>query len=206
MPLREIINATIDSKFDDKLKEDIVNNQFDALKQKMDEYIGDNRNQLTEVNQDIATLRKEMEAVKNLAEKLKGLIATENSRVALTACLLGANFHTKAGKPIKFTNIKTSIGMTDLSAYKSTGTFICTVAGLYHVSAVMVSATNNAAIRIYKNNEVIITTYYGKTDGYPETSTSVFVKMLDVGDEITVGTASNQYIYEHSCFTIVKLN
>ncbi|XP_063399415.1 uncharacterized protein LOC134684054 [Mytilus trossulus] len=67
-PLRQMINATIECKVNEKLKEDIVSskilgkvNKFDALQQKMDEHIGDNRNQMTEVNQDIATLRKEME-------------------------------------------------------------------------------------------------------------------------------------------------
>ncbi|VDH98583.1 Hypothetical predicted protein [Mytilus galloprovincialis] len=81
MPLREIINATIEFKFDGKLKEDIVsskvlgkvNNKFDALQQKMDEHIGDNRNQLTEVNQDIATLRKAMEELTNLAKTVNDM-------------------------------------------------------------------------------------------------------------------------------------
>ncbi|CAC5401332.1 unnamed protein product [Mytilus coruscus] len=60
MPLREIINSTVERQINEKLKEDIlsskvlgkVNNKLDSLQQKIDEHMdGDNRNQMTEVNQ-----------------------------------------------------------------------------------------------------------------------------------------------------------
>ncbi|XP_052087820.1 uncharacterized protein LOC127724847 [Mytilus californianus] len=131
-------------------------------------------------------------------------IALKQQKVALTACHTGSTV--LGGKVVQFPNIKANIGISDLSAYKTTGKFICTIAGLYHVSAVMMTHTNNQYYYIYKNNDDMIDTYYGKVDGSYQTRTRVFVTMLDVGDEITVRTAGSQYIYQHSCFTIVKLN
>ncbi|CAC5402658.1 C1QL [Mytilus coruscus] len=130
-------------------------------------------------------------------------IALKQQKVALTACGTGSTV--SARKVEHFLNIKTNIGITDLSAYKSTGKFVCTVAGLYHVSAVMMSNTDGQYYMIYKNNDNMITTLYSKVYNH-QTRTSVFVTMLDVGDEITVRTSGSQYIYQNSCFTIVKLN
>ncbi|CAC5383419.1 C1QL [Mytilus coruscus] len=131
-------------------------------------------------------------------------IALKQQKVALTACHAGSTV--SSGKIVHFRNIKTNIGITDLSAYKSTGKFVCTVTGLYHVSAVMMSYTEGVFYYIYKNNDNMIETYYGKVDGSYQTRTRVFVTMLDVGDEITVRTGGSQYIYHNSCFTIVKIN
>lgn len=111
-----------------------------------------------------------------------------------------------AGQIVQFSEIKTDIGIADLSSYKSTGKFVCTVAGLYHISAVMMSTTNDALYDICKNNGVIFTAFYGKIDRYYKTTTSVIVTILNVGDEITVTTGSSQFIEKFSCFTIVKLN
>lgn len=108
---------------------------------------------------------------------------------------------------VQFSEIRTDIGIADLSSYKSTGQFVCTVAGLYHISAVMMSNTNDASYYIYKKNSKIFTTFYGKIDSnYYKTRTSVIVTILNVGDEITVRTSGSQFIYDDSCFTIVKLN
>ncbi|VDH98585.1 Hypothetical predicted protein [Mytilus galloprovincialis] len=64
-PLMAIVDTTnisshIVRSIEKPLRE-MVNVKFDALQQKMDEHMEDNRNQMTEVNQDIATLRKEIE-------------------------------------------------------------------------------------------------------------------------------------------------
>lgn len=83
MPLREIINSTIECKINDKLKEDIVssqvlqnvNDQMDTLQQTIDKHIGDNRGKFTEVKQEIAALRKEMEEtiLRRRIEQMKNL-------------------------------------------------------------------------------------------------------------------------------------
>ncbi|VDI63222.1 Hypothetical predicted protein [Mytilus galloprovincialis] len=130
-------------------------------------------------------------------------VALKQQKVALTACATGSTV--PGGTVVHFPTIQTNIGITNLSAYKSTGKFVCTVAGLYHVSAVMMSNTDGQYYYIYKNSGRMITTYYGKVYHY-QTRTRVFVTMLDVGDEITVRTEGSQLIYQYSCFTIVKLN
>ncbi|VDI58435.1 Hypothetical predicted protein [Mytilus galloprovincialis] len=130
-------------------------------------------------------------------------IDLKQKKVALTACATGSTV--PGGTVVHFPTIQTNIGITNLSAYKSTGKFVCTVAGLYHVSAVMMSNTDGQYYYIYKNSGRMITTYYGKVYHY-QTRTRVFVTMLDVGDEITVRTEGSQLIYQYSCFTIVKLN
>ncbi|XP_076079201.1 uncharacterized protein LOC143049468 [Mytilus galloprovincialis] len=131
-------------------------------------------------------------------------IALKQQKVAFTAC---ATYDTvSGGTVVQFPNIKTNIGITDLSAYISTGKFVCTIAGLYHVSAVMMSGTNDEYYHIYKNNDKMITTFYGHVESLYQTRTRVFVTMLDVGDEITVRTGGSQLIYNDSCFTIVRLN
>ncbi|VDI81869.1 Hypothetical predicted protein, partial [Mytilus galloprovincialis] len=111
-------------------------------------------------------------------------IALNQQKVALTACH-SRQSTVSSGKIVHFSDIRTNIGIIDVSSYKSTGKFVCTVAGLYHISAVMMSNTNDAVYYIYKNNSRIITTLYGQIDHYYETRTSVFVTMLNVGDEIT---------------------
>ncbi|CAG2212279.1 unnamed protein product [Mytilus edulis] len=85
-------------------------------------------------------------------------IALKQQKVALTACAAGS---TVPGETVvHFPNIQTNIGITNLS-YKSTGKFVCTVAGLYHVSAVMMSNTDGQSYYIYKNSDRMIRTYYG---------------------------------------------
>ncbi|CAG2212278.1 unnamed protein product [Mytilus edulis] len=103
-------------------------------------------------------------------------IALKQQKVALTACATGSTV--PGGTVVHFPNIQTNIGITNLSAYKSTGKFVCTVAGLYHVSAVMMSNTDGELYGIYKNSDRMIRTYYGKVDSYV-TRTSVFCH--DVG-------------------------
>ncbi|CAC5397666.1 unnamed protein product [Mytilus coruscus] len=65
MPLREIINSTVECKINEKLKEDIVSSQvlrnvndhLDTLQQNINKHIGDNRDKFINVKQDIASLR-----------------------------------------------------------------------------------------------------------------------------------------------------
>lgn len=70
MPLREIINSTVECKINEKLKEGIVSSQvlrnvndhLDTLQQNIDKHIGDNRDKFIDVKQDIASLRIDTEA------------------------------------------------------------------------------------------------------------------------------------------------
>ncbi|XP_063399467.1 uncharacterized protein LOC134684118 [Mytilus trossulus] len=216
MPLRKIINATIESKFDDKLKEDIVsskilgkvNNKFDALQQKIEEHMGDNRNQMTEVNQDIATLRKEMEELKNLAITVNDI----NTRVALSACDAS---HSTVSPPttIKFSDIKTREGISNqhLTSFKSSGVFVCEVSGLYHISVVIMSSTNYAFVKISKNSKELIkgniNNYNAENQKYHQSNAAIVVTELQKGDSIDIKPGNKDMMIhsDYSCLTIVKV-
>ncbi|XP_063399416.1 uncharacterized protein LOC134684055 [Mytilus trossulus] len=222
MPIRAIINSTVEFKYE-KLKED-VNSKFDALQQKMDEHMGDNRNQLTEVKQDIATLRKEMEEVKkfataistenkDIAEKLKGLIATVNSRVALSACVASA-YTAVLSSAIKLSEIKTSEGITNqhLTSFKSSGVFVCEVPGLYYIYVVILSQTKSANVKISKNSIELINVntnnYYNRFGYSYQSNSAIVVTELQKGDTIDIKPSyKDMYIYgsSNSCLTIVKV-
>ncbi|CAC5401329.1 COL8A [Mytilus coruscus] len=216
MPLREIINSTIECRINEKLKEDIVsskvlgnvNNKFDALQQKMDEYIGDNGNQLTEVNREIATLRKDMEKLKNLAKTVNDM----NSRVALSACAVGHTIRPRS--TIKFSSIKTIEGITNrhLTTFKSSGVFVCEVPGLYHISVVLMSTTNNVHFKIFKNNIELmngyINNYYTEHGNYHQSNAAIVVTELQKGDNIDIKPNNknmNVFGFNYSCLTIVKM-
>ncbi|XP_063448277.1 uncharacterized protein LOC134727815 [Mytilus trossulus] len=68
-PLMDIINTTISCKINEELKKDIVsgqvlsdvNSQLETLQHKIDKHIGDNQVKLTDVKQDIVSLRIDTE-------------------------------------------------------------------------------------------------------------------------------------------------
>ncbi|CAC5401336.1 unnamed protein product [Mytilus coruscus] len=232
MPLREIINSTVECQINEKLKEDIlsskvlgkVNNKLDSLQQKIDEHMdGDNRNQMTEVNQYIATLRKEMEELKNLAitvrtenknidEKLEGLKATVNdmnSRVALSACV-ATSYTVNSQTTVKFSIIKTSEGITNqaITSFKSSGLFVCEVPGLYHISVEILSVANYAYFMIFKNDMELMRGHSNNYDlahgdQYTTSSAIVATKLLK-GDTISIKPAHTYKNIEsnYSCLTI----
>ncbi|XP_071181355.1 uncharacterized protein [Mytilus edulis] len=53
---------------------------------------------------------------------------------------------------IKFDIVKFSVGINNMSAYKSTGKFICEKAGLYLISVSIRSKTNDAQYYVYHND------------------------------------------------------
>ncbi|CAC5401327.1 COL8A [Mytilus coruscus] len=222
MPLREIINTTVECKLDEKLKEDIVSSQvFGNVNNKFDSL----QNQMNEFKQDFATLRKEMEELKKLtntvsienkdiAEKLEGLNANVNSRVALSAC--GASYTSISPKTtVTFSNIITSEGITNqyLTSFKSSGVFVCEVPGLYHISVVIMSPANGAYLKIYKNNNKLIRLYIDSyyDDGHRQeyhSNAAIVVTELQKDDTIDIKPGGNKDIYIHhtySCLTILKV-
>ncbi|XP_071123705.1 uncharacterized protein PF3D7_1120000-like [Mytilus edulis] len=341
-PLRDMINATIECKVNEKLKEDIVSskilgnvsNKFDSLQQKMDEHMGDKRKQLTEVNQDIATLRKEMEErikqdivslrketeekitreirdnlkiltrnlstekkdldekvktltnhvdnmqsylkativsvdsnVSNVAgqlknhlsslemirsnlqeltvntstiqtaignikttadinngrlsaqvsnlENLKATVNDINLRVALSACV-SPGYTAVTSSAIKFQNIITSKGITNqhLTSFNSSGVFVCKVPGLYHISVVIMSYTQDAQFKISKHDIELMrgytNNYYTENGRYTywQSNAAIVVTELQKGDRIDIKPSYKEmYLYgnNYSCLTIVKV-
>ncbi|CAC5401333.1 unnamed protein product [Mytilus coruscus] len=73
MPLREIINSTVECRISEMLKDEV-----DSLQQNT----GDNRNQMTEVIKDIATLREEMKAGERISREILEQLNNLNKTVS----------------------------------------------------------------------------------------------------------------------------
>lgn len=125
--------------------------------------------------------------------------------VAVTSCVSSQKTYS-THELVKFDDLRTSVGIKNLSAFKTSGKFSCEVKGLYQLSVHIASSTQSSTYSIYKNSNKLITTYT-MSYGYATTSTGVAVVEVDVGDTISVTPDTSMYIYaEHwSCITIAML-
>lgn len=127
--------------------------------------------------------------------------------VGLFACYSGGQtFH--VGTVIKFQSIKASTGIIDLRSFKSTGKFTCEVSGFYMISAVIMSATDEANYEVLRNNKRILHIYPPKNVlGWYTTSSSVVSTNLNVNDTVFVKTLKSMLLTsgsESSCISIIK--
>lgn len=106
----------------------------------------------------------------------------------------------------KFADIRTSVGIKNLSAFKTRGKFTSEVTGLYHLSVSIDSTTAPASFSIYKSNTKLVAVY-DDDSGRVQMCTVVVVVEMNVGDSIRVTADSNMYIYalQRSCITIAML-
>jgi hypothetical protein len=58
---------------------------------------------------------------------------------------------------LEFPTIKTNIGINNVT---STGIFTCNNAGLYQITAVIISRTSGATMGIFKNDVIMISSLY----------------------------------------------
>lgn len=111
---------------------------------------------------------------------------------------------------IKFDNVQFSIGIKNLSGYRSTGKFICESGGLYLISASIMSNTNGADYQIYLNGYARSYTRIGYNDqgtSMQYTGTVVLALLLHPNDSVWVNNGGDYHIYgrDWSTFTIVKI-
>ncbi|CAC5407927.1 unnamed protein product [Mytilus coruscus] len=132
----------------------------------------------------------------------------EENKVALTA-----HITSEPGSQgiMKFDNVIFSVGYNNLSAYKSTGKFICERSGLYLISASIVAEANNGYYSVYLNNNVITYKYISYNNNNPSstrnTGTIVLALQLHPNDSVWVkNTGSTRIsIGNWSTLTIVKV-
>jgi hypothetical protein len=123
--------------------------------------------------------------------------------VALTACANSETF--LAGSVVKFTRIRSIVGINNISLLNSTGKFSCEEEGLYQISVSIVSKTVHSRYNIFKNNRLISWTYVSDDD-YIDTGTTVAAVELKVND--TLWVMANTDIIDYlgwSCVTIIKI-
>lgn len=127
--------------------------------------------------------------------------------VALTAHLTSS---TSTNGILKFDDVKFSIGINDISAYKSTGKFVCGRKGLYIISASIMSFSNSGDYYIYLNGIRISQTkagYFSNPSSYMyQTGTVVLTQQLLPNDSVWVhNLGSNMIGGLWATLTVVKV-
>lgn len=118
------------------------------------------------------------------------------------------NIETSSGAIMKFDDVKYSIGITNVSAYKNTGKFVCELEGIYIISASVMSYTNGAEYYIYLNGNTISDTYIGNHSGkFDHTGAVTFVRKLNPNDKVWLVASGSWHFYGgwYSKFTIIKI-
>ena len=108
--------------------------------------------------------------------------------------------------PFKTAMATNGISTTGVGKIKQTGTFTCETAGLYLMSALIMSYTNGAVTIMYRNNNVIVYGYFSVNGNY-QTTTVVVLQLLDVNDIISLEAHDNMYIYGglHTWLSVVQI-
>ncbi|VDI49174.1 Hypothetical predicted protein [Mytilus galloprovincialis] len=138
----------------------------------------------------------------NFNKKLQDLISNIQP-VVLTGCSVGS---TASAGSLKFPDIKTSIGVSDLSSFKSTGQFTCQVPGYYYITVTTMSLSNNPRIEIMRNYTAIHWQYMtGNAHNYWTPGAAAMALELKSNDNVWIKLVSLNNIYR-SCLTIFKIN
>lgn len=123
----------------------------------------------------------------------------------MTACSNGDT----SSNIVKFPNILTSTGISDITSFKSTGKFVCEFPGLYFISSYI--RTNDVSRTYYlkKNGDTIsysATTAWPSSTGSTTTGISAAVDCQQ-NDELYLLFSSSITIQgTWSCFTVLKIN
>ncbi|VDI80972.1 Hypothetical predicted protein [Mytilus galloprovincialis] len=133
--------------------------------------------------------------------------------VFLTALASGVqNFNTSEQR-ITFPVVKSYNGVSDIEAFKTTGTFTCHFPGLYFIAVSVSSNNKNGYFEIRKNNVMLSRGFTTNGDsGFSFTGVGTLAINLVKNDRITVNRdfftlwISNFHAYDQSSFTLVQLN
>lgn len=124
--------------------------------------------------------------------------------VAMTSCVSHDNV-LSVGETIKFDEVKTNVGIDNLSSFQSTGKFNCTKDGLYIVSIWVLAqaASRDNNVYIYKNSNIVSKTYI--YDNTYDTGPATVAVELDVNDNVWVQFDNGKVDSYGSCMTIIKI-
>ncbi|CAC5405797.1 unnamed protein product [Mytilus coruscus] len=128
--------------------------------------------------------------------------------LAMTACLISHLFLSR-GSVVKFDDIKTHTGISNLSSFRNSGKFTSENEGLYLVSSWILSHTNRAQFAIYCNGNSLASAYVmydGDAGTNIGTATAVVAVELKEGDTVWVQTKTRMQVgRDGSCLKIAKL-
>ncbi|XP_076071310.1 uncharacterized protein LOC143042745 isoform X6 [Mytilus galloprovincialis] len=154
-------------------------------------------------------LEKSIEQQKITESKLSSVEAqlkSSTKRVAMTAH--PSSYGTITNTIMKFDDVKYSVGITNLSSFKTTGKFTCEHEGLYLISASVMSNTNDAHYHIRLNGNTISQTYIGQHNGGKLFTGAVTVtRTLNPNDQVWLYASGSWYLYggTNSKLTIIKV-
>ncbi|XP_071174592.1 putative leucine-rich repeat-containing protein DDB_G0290503 [Mytilus edulis] len=209
-----LYNLTTSSKHE---LENKMNNQLQSIEKSLSNLISESRNENEKVVN--RTMKEINELANHSTNEIEQMGRYHNSsfslfqqnldkqlqKVVVTGCYGGSGGLIPAG-PLKFPDIKTSVGVSNLSTFQSTGKFTCQVPGYYHIVTTIMSANNNARIDIMKNSNSIHWQFVtGHHDGYWKPGTAVVALELKTNDNVWIKLSTTYNIYQ-SCLTIFKIN
>lgn len=124
----------------------------------------------------------------------------------MTACV-SSDVTSPNGSFVKFDDVRTTVGVKNITSFLKSGQFTCEVEGLYLISAFI-------HYHIYKNEIIFVSNFFnfittsGDIGGSGNTGTAVVAVALDIGDTVKIQTANSMYVVsdKRSCITIAKLN
>lgn len=107
-----------------------------------------------------------------------------------------------------FNDVKYSVGITNLTAYRTTGKFTCEHEGLYLISASVASYTSGAIYYISLNGNYISETFISENSNNDVHTGAVTITWkLNPNDQLWLFTAGSWYLYDdlRSKLTIIKI-
>lgn len=171
--------------------------------------IGIHLNNIHKNQSDFALKIREIEHREHLKfSDLQKQINDSTELVAMTAQLKSSS--PKTSGILKFDNVRFSIGISNLAAYKSTGKFVCERKGLYMISSSIMAKRNGASYYIYLNGQEMSETYISYATSNPSdiyhTGTVVFTLQLLPNDSVWIHNPGYEMSGAlHSTLTIVKV-
>lgn len=123
----------------------------------------------------------------------------------MTACSSETSF---SDNIMKFKNILTHTGITDIVSFTSTGKFVCEFPGLYFISANIRSRYNDAPYYIKKNSVIISNSAITGWPNSPGRTTTGISAAVDCQkNDVLYLYLDSRYTIEWywSCFTVIKI-
>ncbi|CAG2253568.1 unnamed protein product [Mytilus edulis] len=194
-----------------------VSNQYPS----MAKYLADQ----SSMHHELETLRRQQEMSMNLLtsqleQKLAEMeakspnnhpettLAKSYMKMALTACVDPPK-NVAAAEAIKFKDIRTN-RQPNVSSFRSTGLYVCTVSDLYHISVVLMMHSENHRFHIMKNNNRLVSGWVDQSSStdYWRSHAVVTATWLQVGDTVKVTSEKAVGIGNGiaSCLTIVRIS
>ncbi|CAC5421380.1 COL10A [Mytilus coruscus] len=160
---------------------------------------------LTTMNDKFGEKIEQLKEKQTLTESRLSLVESDvkrtTKRVAMTAH--PSKSETVKNTIMKFDDVKYSVGITNLSSYKTTGKFTFEHKGLY-----LISASSDVRYYIKLNETIISYTYIGQHGGGQVFAGAVTVtRKLNPNDQVWLYAPGSWFLYSglHSRLTIIKI-